>query len=355
MDYPLVPIGHVRSPFKSIEDCPKQGDENTPLARIEVEPAYLTALQGLETGREAVVLTWLHLAERDRLTGRAQGNPDNPLQGVFALRSPHRPNPIGLHQVRIVGLDRDKGILDVLSLEVLDGTPVLDIKPCLGEDGLRAVPWGLRISAREALQLQEAGERVWRRGLANGYNGNLSLRQGEAMIITVSDSAKGRLRPGDLVTVELASGRALGPGRASTEAALHRAVYAAQPKAQAVVHVHPPYLLALSLTTAREDMLSLPLFEAQHWAKQMVRLPVCKPGTEDLAKQVGRASVGYPALFMDNHGLVCWGRDVFEALSLAEELEGLARIMCLSGRSRMDDGCRRAEAGPFPSVGHLNP
>lgn len=331
MDFSLVPIGRVRSPLRNIEDCPKQGGEDAPLARIEVEPAYLPALQGLETGREVVLLTWLHLAQRDRLTGRAQGNPDNPLQGAFALRSPHRPNPIGLHRVRIVGLDRDKGLLDVFALEALDGTPVLDIKPCLGKDGPRAAPWGPRISGREALQLQEAGERAWRRGLADGYNGNLSLRQGEAMIITVSGSAKGRLRPGDLVAVDLASGQTLGPGRASTEAALHRAVYAAQPKAQAVVHVHPPHLLALSLTNSRDDLLSLPLFEAQHWAKQMVRLPARRPGTEDLAKQVGRASVGYPALFMDNHGLVCWGRDVFEALSLAEELEGLARIACLAG------------------------
>jgi L-fuculose-phosphate aldolase len=303
------------------------------LARIEIEPIYLPALQGLEIGREVVVLTWLHLAKRDQLTGRAQGNPDNPVQGVFALRSPHRPNPIGLHRVRIVGLDQERGVLDVYALEVLDKTAVLDIKPCLGKDMSRATPWGPRISSREALQLQEAGERAWQHGLANGGSGNLSLRQGEIMIITVSGSAKGRLRPGDLVAVELASGRALGPGLVSTEAAMHRAIYAAQPKAQAVVHVHPPHLLALSLTTARNDLLSLPLFEAQHWIKQLVRLPALKPGTEDLAQQVGLASVDYPALFMDNHGLVCWGREVFEALALAEELEGLAKVACLAKRT----------------------
>jgi L-fuculose-phosphate aldolase len=330
MDYFLVPIGYVRSALKNIADCPKQGDEHAPLARIEVEPTYLPALQGLEIGREVVVLTWLHLAKRDQLTGRAQGNPDNPVQGVFALRSPHRPNPIGLHRVRIMGFDQERGVLDVYALEVLDNTAVLDIKPCLGNDESRAAPWGPRISSREALQLREAGERAWQHGLANGYNGNLSLRQGEVMIITVSGSAKGRLRPGDLVAVDLASSLPLGPGLVSSEAALHRAVYAAQPKAQAVVHVHPPHLLALSLTTAKDDLLSLPLFEAQHWIKQMVRLPALKPGTEDLAQQVGLASVDYPALFMDNHGLVCWGRDVFNALSLAEELEGLAKMACLA-------------------------
>lgn len=336
MDTPFVPIGYVQSSLKNLDDCPKQGSDDGPLARIVLKPDYVPALQGLLPGREVEVLTWLHLAMRDKMTGRAQGNPENPVQGVFALRSPHRPNPIGLHRVRIVGLDTDKGVLEVLALEVVDGTPVLDIKPCLsrsgsGRDTICAVAWGPHVSAGEALQIQEAGERAWKRGLVSGCNGNISLRRGDAMIVTVSGCAKGRLQPGDLVAVDLASGQALGPGRASTEAVLHRTVYAAQPKARAVVHVHPPHMLALSLTKTGDGFLSLPLFEAEHWVKQMVRLPARKPGSEELAKQVGRASVGYPAMFMDNHGLVCWGRDVFEALALAEELESLARVACLAG------------------------
>ncbi len=331
MDMTLVPIGRVLSALNRLEDCPKQGGEDGPVARIEVAPDYVSALQGLAPGQEVEVLTWLHLARRDNLTGRAQGNPDNPLRGVFALRSPHRPNPLGLHRVRILDLDPDKGLLDVFALEALDGTAVLDIKPVLDRNGPHLPPWGPRISAREALVLQEVGERAWQCSLMSGANGNLSVRQGEVMIITVSGSAKGRLRPGDLVAVELSTGASLGPGRASTEAALHRAVYAAQPKAQAVVHVHPPHLLALSLRRTGSDFLDLPLFEAQHWTRQMIRLPAHKPGSKELAGQVGRASLGYPALFMENHGLVCWGRDIFEALALAEELEGLARIACLAG------------------------
>lgn len=339
MDYHCTPIGYVRSALKTLEDCPKQGSDDGPPARIVIEPEYRPALRGLAPGGTAEVLTWLHLAKRDKLTGRAQGNPDNPVQGVFALRSPHRPNPIGLHRVRILGVNADLGELDVIALEALDGTAVLDVKPCLRpespgsglDQSTTALPWGPRISHREAMQLQEAGERAWRRGMMHGYSGNLSMRRGESMIVTVSGSAKGRLRPGDLVAVELATGQTLGPGRASTETALHRAVYASQPKAQAVAHVHPPHLLALSLRRKDDDFLGLPLYEARHWAKQMVRLPANKPGSEELARQVGRAALGYPALFMDDHGLVCWGRDVFEAVALCEELEGLARIACLAG------------------------
>ncbi|WP_031388671.1 tRNA (N6-threonylcarbamoyladenosine(37)-N6)-methyltransferase TrmO [Desulfonatronum thiodismutans] len=335
----LAPVGVVRSSLKRLEDCPKQGRENGPTARIEVDAAFRGALDGLAPGAEILVFTWMHLAERDRLTARARGNPDNPLQGVFALRSPHRPNPIGLHQVRIVGLDAKQGNLDVFPLEAVEGTPVVDIKPVLakgrGEGTPYGLPWGPRISAREAGMIRETGNRAWQRGLMAGLNGNISLRQGDAMIITVSGSAKGRLRPGDLALVDLASGAATGPGRPSTEAALHRAVYASQSKAQAILHVHPPHLLALSLAKPGGDLLESTLFEADVWSRKMIRLPALQPGCEALAKQVGRAAMAYPALFMERHGLVCWGRDLDEALALAEELESLARIDVLH-RSMMD-------------------
>ncbi|WP_028571186.1 tRNA (N6-threonylcarbamoyladenosine(37)-N6)-methyltransferase TrmO [Desulfonatronum lacustre] len=330
----LTPVGVVRSPLIRLEDCPKQGLENGPTARIEIDAAFLDALDGLALGAEILVFTWMHLAERDRLKARARGNPDNPLQGVFALRSPHRPNPLGLHQVRIVGLDAERGMLDVFPLEAVDGTPVVDVKPVLergrGDGTPYGLPWGPRISAREAGLIREAGSRAWQRGLMAGLNGNISLRQGDAMIITVSGSAKGRLRPGDLALVNLASGTVTGPGRPSTEATLHRAVYASQSKAQAVLHVHPPHLLALSLAKPQDDLLELPLFEADVWSRKMIRLAPLQPGCEALAKQVGRAAMAYPALFMERHGLVCWGRDMDEALALAEELESLARIDVLN-------------------------
>lgn len=329
----LTLVGLVRSPLKSLDDCPKQGRENGPAARIEIHPAFRGALDGLAPGAEILIFTWMHLAERDRLTARARGNPDNPLQGVFALRSPHRPNPIGLHQVRIIGLDAEQGTLDVFPLEAVEGTPVVDIKPVLarggGEGTPYGLPWGPRISAREAGMIRETGSRAWQRGLMAGLNGNISLRQGDAMIVTVSGSAKGRLRPGDLALVDLASGAAAGPGQPSTEAALHRAVYASQPKAQAILHVHPPHLLALSLARPDGDLLELPLYEADVWSRKMIRLPPLQPGCAPLAKQVGRAAMAYPALFMERHGLVCWGRNLDEALALAEELESLALIAVL--------------------------
>jgi len=130
-DMRVQAVGTVHSPLKRTEDCPRQGFEDAPEAEIEIFPAFLEGLDGLEAGRELLVLTWLHLADRAVLKVQPRGNPGAPLKGVFATRSPARPNPIGLHRVTLLG--REGGRLRVAPLEALDGTPVADIKPVIGE------------------------------------------------------------------------------------------------------------------------------------------------------------------------------------------------------------------------------
>jgi tRNA-Thr(GGU) m(6)t(6)A37 methyltransferase TsaA len=130
--YALTPIGIVRSPVTDPAAAPRQGDEGAPEARIVVEPAFREALDGLRAGDEAIVLTWLHRARRDVLRVHPRGDASRPEQGVFATRSPHRPNPIGLHRVAILGIEG--AALRVGKLEAVDGTPVLDLKPVLEAD-----------------------------------------------------------------------------------------------------------------------------------------------------------------------------------------------------------------------------
>jgi tRNA-Thr(GGU) m(6)t(6)A37 methyltransferase TsaA len=84
----------------------------------------------VRVGDELIVLTWLDRARRDVLSTRPQDNPALPLRGVFSTRSPGRPNPIGLHRVRVVAL-ANAVEFQVDRLEVFDGTPILDVKPCL--------------------------------------------------------------------------------------------------------------------------------------------------------------------------------------------------------------------------------
>lgn len=126
----LHPVGVIHSPLKSRNECPKQGEEGAPEALLEIAPGFRDALEGLEAGQEVLLLTWLHQGRRETLKVRRRGDPDGPLTGVFATRSPDRPNPIGLHRVTILEMDASEGV-KVYPLEALDGTPVLDIKPVL--------------------------------------------------------------------------------------------------------------------------------------------------------------------------------------------------------------------------------
>jgi tRNA-Thr(GGU) m(6)t(6)A37 methyltransferase TsaA len=130
--YRLQPIGIVRSNLKRREDCPHQGWEGAPDAWLEIDPAFTAGLDGMTPGCEVILLTWFHEAQRDVLKVHPRGNPENPLRGVFTTRSPDRPNPIGLHHVKLIQIE-ERGRVRVGPLEVLDGTPIIDIKPVLAK------------------------------------------------------------------------------------------------------------------------------------------------------------------------------------------------------------------------------
>jgi tRNA-Thr(GGU) m(6)t(6)A37 methyltransferase TsaA len=128
--YDVRPIGWVDSPLVDPADAPRQGDEGAPDAWLVLDPALAAAAADLAVGTDVIVLTWLDRADRDVLRVHPRSDPAAPLQGVFSTRSPDRPNPIGLHTVRILAIDGAR--LRVGNLEALDGTPVLDLKPVLG-------------------------------------------------------------------------------------------------------------------------------------------------------------------------------------------------------------------------------
>lgn len=130
----VFPIGWVRSSLKRRADAPKQGYEGAPDARIQVEPRFQAGLDRLTPGQDLLILTWLHQSRRDVLAVHPRRDLSKPLHGVFATRSPDRPNPIGVHRVRLLGIEAG-GVLHVAPLEAIDGTPVVDIKPALEEAG----------------------------------------------------------------------------------------------------------------------------------------------------------------------------------------------------------------------------
>ena len=130
--FEVVPIGRVESPLTDLASAPKQGDEGAPDAWLVFEPEVREALGGIVPGDEVLVLTWLDRAGRDVLRVHPRGDPSRPEQGVFSTRSPHRPNPIGLHRVQVLSVDGAR--MRVRNLEAIDGTPIVDVKPVLSGD-----------------------------------------------------------------------------------------------------------------------------------------------------------------------------------------------------------------------------
>lgn len=128
--YALQPIGWVESPLVDRDSAPRQGDEGAPDAWLVLDPDMRAGIRDLEVGTEMIVLTWLDRARRDVLMVHPRGDQANPLTGVFSTRSPDRPNPIGLHIVRIIAIEDIR--IRVRNLEALDRTPIVDIKPLLG-------------------------------------------------------------------------------------------------------------------------------------------------------------------------------------------------------------------------------
>jgi tRNA-Thr(GGU) m(6)t(6)A37 methyltransferase TsaA len=126
----LTAIGYVESPLKDPDLAPKQGREGSPDAWLVFDAAVREGLRNLQVGEEVIVLTWLDRGQRGVLSVHPRGDPANPLQGVFSTRSPHRPNPIGLHRVKILSIVG--GVrFQVKDLEALHLTPIIDLKPVL--------------------------------------------------------------------------------------------------------------------------------------------------------------------------------------------------------------------------------
>lgn len=451
---PVVPVGTVVSPLKKLADCPKQGNEGAPAAWICLHPEYADAMRSLCVGQEIILVSWLHkigASGRKKLLVHPRGEAERPLQGVFSTRSPARPNPLGLHTVRITAIEG--GRLGVAPLELLDGTPIVDIKcahlpavaeNCAGQNEGRSEGWsagqeaGQKVGQNEGQSAKQSGENAkicgallplhwelpqyahdaaeavrrtclqgWQAGLFAGVNGNVSIRlradskknshngekTGEQFCITSSGSHKGNIGARDVALVEycddygteiddgkgagnskkIGNGTIIEDGNAtgekagmsyfadaprlvagqcpSTEAAMHAAIYRACPHALAVVHSHPPYLLALSVRRMAEtkkiaqkrgecgasapelpvnELFSVPLFATAALQKNLGLVPPFPPASAALAQGVGERAKGCNALFLQGHGLCTWGESLQEALALSEELEQLARIELLA-------------------------
>ncbi len=130
MEPSLTYIGKIHSELKRIEDCPLQEAENAPEATIQILPEFTEGIKDIMIGSEILLLTWLHQADRSVIKCIPRKNYESPLIGVFSTRSPDRPNPIGIHTAKVLSIS-DNGFIKISGLEVIDQTPLIDIKPIL--------------------------------------------------------------------------------------------------------------------------------------------------------------------------------------------------------------------------------
>jgi tRNA-Thr(GGU) m(6)t(6)A37 methyltransferase TsaA len=131
-DFLIKSIGTVSSSLTDVASAPRQADEGAPSAYLVFNAEVAEGLRSIKVGDDLVLLTWLDRARRDVLSVHPRGDASRMQEGVFSTRSPHRPNPIGLHRVTVCGIDHTR--IEVRSLEAIDGTPIIDVKPVLNSN-----------------------------------------------------------------------------------------------------------------------------------------------------------------------------------------------------------------------------
>lgn len=170
---------------------------------------------------------------------------------------------------------------------------------------------------------------LYEKGLANAYEGNVSLRRGDAVYITPSAVCKGFLKAGQITAIDR-DGAVLHARnvRPSSEYRLHLAVYSARPDAGGVVHAHPPYATAFAL--ARRELYTPGYPEALVLYHRIPVAPYGRPSTDDIWKGVPPLLSEHDAMLLANHGALTVGADAREAFYRMESLEGIARVIHLS-------------------------
>ena len=183
--------------------------------------------------------------------------------------------------------------------------------------------------SEEALleSLCETAESFYRRGYAFGSTGNISVRAGERVWVTPTGKSLNGLRPGQLACVGL-GGESLNENRPSKEYPFHLAVYTRREDVRAVVHLHTIYSVALSCLEEFGEESALPPLTPYYFMRvaPLAVLPYFRPGSAGLAEAVGEAAPRHNCMILRNHGVVCAGSTLSEAVDRTEELEQTARL-----------------------------
>lgn len=174
----------------------------------------------------------------------------------------------------------------------------------------------------------DAGRRLWELGLIGAGEGNISARVGDnRLLCTPSGQCKGRLAPGDLVSIDL-SGVSLDAGQPSSEVRIHLKAYQSRPDCAAVVHAHPPTATAFTLSASAwpDDLLP----ESAFVLGPVALVPFGFPGTDDLPNQLSPYLAGHKTFLLSHHGAMTLGKSVSDACDRMETLERVAKVLHLA-------------------------
>lgn len=186
--------------------------------------------------------------------------------------------------------------------------------------------------ARDALVL--FGKSLYERGYAHGSSGNLSVRLGDGLLVTPTNSCLGRLDPARISKLD-PKGKHLSGDAPSKEGFLHLAMYEKRPSAQAIVHLHCTHCVAVSCLRHADASDVLPPISAYYVMRirRLPLLPYYRPGDRALAEAVREKAKQHHALLLANHGPVVAGKSLEDAVYNAEEMEETAKLaLLLSGR-----------------------
>ena len=180
-------------------------------------------------------------------------------------------------------------------------------------------------------RMVDIGRRMWERGYTDGNGGNLTIRVGDDMVLcTPTLVSKGFLKPEDMCLVDLQGKQLAGRLKRTSEVLTHLAIIRAQPKAKACCHAHPVHATAFAVAKVQPPTCLIP--EAEVFLGQIAMAPYETPGTPAVAEAVGKAGADNMAVLMENHGVICWGKDVEDAYWRMENTESYCHVVWVASQ-----------------------
>ena len=182
--------------------------------------------------------------------------------------------------------------------------------------------------------LIDCGRSLSDKGLVWGHSGNISVKvEPDAFLISAGGTNLGQLREEDLILCRIDTDEFQGNKHPSMETGLHRSIYRTSENSTAIIHSQPLYatIVACSNIEIRTDFLP----EAMAYLSAVERVPYSHAGSYELAEATANKSVHNSVLLLDNHGAICWGTSLEEALLKTETLEFLCRLLVISGKSNI--------------------